>query len=108
MKRGDFVTIAINGDFGKQRPALVIQYDYFSESDTVTILLVSSTIINAPLFRINVEPNGSNNLQKKSQIMVDKTMTVKREKIVNTFGIADEKVMLEVERSLALFLGIAS
>jgi mRNA interferase MazF len=30
MKRGDFVTIALQGDFGKPRPALVIQSDLFA------------------------------------------------------------------------------
>lgn len=107
MKRGDFVTIAINGDFGKPRPALIIQSDHFNESDTVTVLLVSSTIVNSPLFRIDVYPDEKNNIQKKSQIMVDKSMTIKREKIGFIFGIANEKTMLEVGRSLALFLGIA-
>lgn len=42
MTRGDFVTIALQGDFGKPRPALVIQADQFSEHPSVTVLPVTS------------------------------------------------------------------
>lgn len=105
--RGDFVTIAMQGDFGKPRPALVVQADPFDEHTTVTVLLVSSTLVNAPLFRITVQPSGENGLQKPSQVMVDKAMTVKRDKLGQAFGRIDADAMVEVERCLAVFLGIA-
>lgn len=105
--RGDFVTLAVQGDFGKPRPALVIQANQFSEHATVTVLLVSSTLIEAPLFRITVQPNVENGLQKPSQVMVDKAMTVKRDKVGQAFGRIDADAMVEVERCLAVFLGIA-
>jgi mRNA interferase MazF len=108
MKRGDFVRIAMQGDFGKPRPALIIQSDKFDEHATVTVLLVSSSLIDAPLFRIAVEPDEDNGLKKSSQIMVDKAMTVKKEKLGEPFGKASEEVMLEVGRCLAVFLGIAN
>ena len=79
MRRGDFVTIAMPGDFGKPRPALVIQTDHFVEHPTVTILPVTSTLVDAPLLRITVPPSAENGLRKPSQVMVDKAMTVKRE-----------------------------
>lgn len=107
MSRGDFVTIAMQGDFGKPRPALIIQSDQFDKHATVTILPVSSTLTETPLFRITVQPSKSNGLQKPSQIMVDKAMTVKRDKLGIAFGSAGVEVMLEVGRCLALFLGIA-
>ena len=107
MNRGDFVTIAMQGDFGKPRPALVIQSDQFNEHATVTVLLVSSTLVDAPLFRVTVQPSGKNGLQKRSQVMVDKAMTVKRDKLGEAFGSAGDEVMLEIGRCLALFLGIA-
>jgi mRNA interferase MazF len=107
MTRGDFVTIAIQGDFGKPRPALVIQSDRFDEHATVTVLLVSSTLIDAPLFRVTVQPSAENGLLKPSQVMVDKTMTVKRDKAGQAFGRIDADTMIEVDRCLAVFLGIA-
>ena len=101
------MTIAMQGDFGKPRPALVIQADQFNEHATVTVLLVSSTLVDAPLFRITVQPNPENGLQKPSQVMIDKAMTVKRAKVGQTFGRIDANTMVEVERCLAIFLGIA-
>jgi mRNA interferase MazF len=73
----------------------------------VTVLLVSSTLIDAPLFRVTVQPDKINNMQKPSQVMVDKAMTVKRDKLGEAFGSAGDEVMLEVGRCLAVFLGIA-
>ena len=105
--RGDFVTIAMQGDFGKPRPALVIQADQFGEHATVTVLPVTSTLVAAPLLRITVQPHVENGLQKPSQVMLDKTMTVKRDKIGQAFGRIDVDAMVEVERCLAVFLGIA-
>lgn len=107
MNRGDFVTIPMQGDFGKLRPALVIQSDQFNEHATVTVLLVSSTLVAAPLFRVTVQPDEENGLQKPSQMMVDKAITVKRDKLGQVFGSANDEVMLEVGRCLAVFLGIA-
>ena len=107
MNRGDFVTIAMQGDFGKPRPALVIQSDQFGGHATVTVLLVSSALVNAPLLRVTVHPGEKNGLQKPSQVMVDKAMTVKRDKLGKSFGSAGDQVMLEVGRCLAVFLGIA-
>ena len=107
MNRGDFVTIAVHGDFGKPRPALVIQSDPFNKHATVTVLLVSSTLVDAPLIRVTVQPSPDNGLQKPSQVMVDKAMTVKRDKIGDSFGSASDAVMLEIGRCLAVFLGIA-
>ncbi len=105
--RGDFVTIAMQGDFGKPRPALVIQADPFSEHATVTVLPVTSTLVGTPLFRITVQPSAENGLQKLSQVMVDKAMTVKRDKVGQAFGYIDADAMVEVERCLAVFFGIA-
>lgn len=107
MKRGDLVTIAGPGDFGKPRPALVIQADFFDLTATVTVLLVTSTRVEAPLMRITVEPSAENGLRKTSQIMIDKAMTVKRDKIGAAFGTLEADKLVEVGRCLAVFVGIA-
>ena len=104
--RGDFVTIAMQGDFGKPRPALVIQADQFGEHVTVTVLPVTGTLVAAPLLRVTVPPSTKNGLQKPSQVMVDKAMTVKRDKVGSAFGSIDVDTLVEVERCLAVFLGI--
>jgi mRNA interferase MazF len=107
MRRGDLATVAVAGDFGKPRPALVIQADQFDATGTVTVALLTSTIVDAPLMRLSVRPKAENGLREPSQVMVDKVMTVRREKLGPAFGHLDKETMLEVTRLLAVFLGIA-
>ncbi len=106
MRRGDLVTIALQGDYGKPRPALIIQSDLFNEHPLVTILPVTGELRATPLFRIRVEPDATNGLQKPSDIMVDKAQSVPRERIGEVFGRVNEEQMLAVSRSLAVFLGV--
>lgn len=107
MRRGDLAPIALPGDFGKPRPALVIQADLFDQHPTVTVLLLTSALAQAPLLRITLAPSQENGLQTISQVMIDKAMTVRREKLGVLFGRIEAEKLQEVERCLALFLGIA-
>ncbi len=85
----------------------MIQTNLFDEHASVTVLPVTSTLITAPLLRITIEPDDGNGLQKPSQVMVDKAMNVKLDKVSAPFGHIDEDAIMAVERSLAVFLGIA-
>ena len=107
MKRGDLVTVALQGDLGKPRPALIIQSDLFDTHPSVTILPVTSELRVAPLFRISVNPSELNALTKPSQVMVDKPQSVAREKVGAVIGRLDDETMLAVNRALAVFLGFA-
>jgi len=106
-RRGDLVTVVMQGDFGKPRLALVLQADQFIEHASVTVLPVSGTLVAAPLLRVTLEPSSENGLQKPSQVMIDKSMTVKRSKIGHIIGRVGTDTMVTVERCLAVFLGIA-
>ena len=107
MRRGDLVTMALQGDFGKPRPALVIQSDLFDAHPSVAILPLTSELRDTPLFRILVKPEELNGLRKPSQVMVDKPQSVAREKIGAVFGHLADETMLAVNRALAVFLGFA-
>ena len=108
MRRGDLVAVALPGDCGKPRPALIIQSDLFNETHpTFTLLPLTSDIRSAPQFRVTVEPSPTNGLRRVSQIMVDKPMTFRRDKIRAAFGRMDDETMLRVGRALAVWVGIA-
>ncbi len=107
MRRGDLVTIALQGDLGKPRPALVIQSDLFDVHPSVTILPVTGELRDTPLFRISVQPSASNGLSKHSQVMVDKPQSVAREKVGTVMGRLDDETMMAVNRALAIFIGVA-
>jgi mRNA interferase MazF len=109
MKRGDVVIVAMQGDSGKPRPALVIQSDFFNNTHaSVAVAPVTSTIVDAPLFRLTVDPTKSNGLRSVSQIMVDKVTAVRREKIGKAVGRLDDATMIRVNRAIALWFGLAA
>ena len=107
MRRGDLVTLVAPGDFGKPRPGLVVQSDLFREHPSVVVCLLTSDLRDTPIFRITVEPNPENGLQRLSQVQVDKTVAVRRDRIGKVIGRLDDEAMVRVNRSLAVFLGLA-
>ena len=107
MRRGDLVTVALPGDFGKPRPAVVVQSDLFAGHATVTVLPLTSTVTPpAPLFRLPIEPSRRNGLQVPSCVMVDKAMSVRAGRFGSTIGRLDEVDTVRIDRAMALFLGI--
>ena len=101
------MTIALQGDLGKPRPALVIQSDLFDVHPSVTVLPLTSLLHDAPLVRIAVHPGAANGLRDESQVIVDKPSTVMRERLGPAFGRVDDETKLAVNRALAVFLGLA-
>jgi len=107
MRRGSVVTVAVQGDFGKARPALVVQSDLFADHTSVSVLLMSSDIVAAPLIRLDVEPSDQNGLRALSQIAIDKLFTVRREKIGGVIGQIEDETMIAVNRAMVVFYGLA-
>ena len=107
MRRGDLVTVALQGDMGKPRPALVVQSDLFGAHPSVTVLPITSTQLDAPLLRITVQASTASGLRAASQVMVDRPQSVPRDRLGPVFGHADDETMLAVNRALAVFLGLA-
>ena len=109
MKRGEVVVVAMQGDYGKPRPALVIQSDLFNDTHaSIVVAPVTSTIVDAPLFRLTVDPTPSNGLRSVSQIMLDKVTAVRRDRIGKAVGRLDDGTMIRVNRAMALWLGLAA
>jgi mRNA interferase MazF len=105
FKRGDLVLAASSGDYGKPRPNLVIQSDAFSDMPSVTVCPLSSDVQSgATLIRINIEPSAENGLHLTSQIAVDKITTLALSRVTKVLGKADNEVMQQVTRALAVFL----
>lgn len=106
MRRGDVVTVVLPRDFGKPRPALVVQADAFDGLPTVTLLPFTSDLQDAHLLRIGVEPKPSNGLERLSQVQIDKITTVRTAKLGAQVGTLDAAVMRQVDEALGRFLGI--
>ena len=106
VKRADVVTIALAGDYGKPRHALVIQSDAFSDLNSATVLRLTSEVHDLPLFRITVEPTRQNGLARRSQVMVDKAATVPKARIGQRIGRLEADKMRAINVALARFLGL--
>jgi mRNA interferase MazF len=107
VKRGDLVTVALQGDQGKPRPALVVQADHFADLVSVTVLPITGTLIEAPMLRVPIEPDEQNGLARRSQIMIEKPQTPLRSKLGPVIGRLDDATMVTVNRHLVVFLGLA-
>ncbi|AWN42179.1 type II toxin-antitoxin system PemK/MazF family toxin [Methylobacterium durans] len=107
MKRGDLVTVSAPGDYGKPRPAVVVQSDWLDATDSVLVCLVTSTLRDAPIFRLTVEPSPGNGLKTTSQIMVDKIVALRREKCGAPIGHLGPAPLMALGQMLSVVLGIA-
>lgn len=107
-KRGEVVTVAATGDFGKPRPAVVIRSDVFPEQHaSVIVCRMASRLEGAPDFRLALEPSRANGLREISRIMADKPMTVRRERIGSRIGRLDRRDMTRLNSVLAFVSGLA-
>ncbi|MEM6603541.1 MAG: type II toxin-antitoxin system PemK/MazF family toxin, partial [Pseudomonadota bacterium] len=67
MKRGNIVIVSAQGDYGKPRPAVVVQSDLFNDTHaSILVALITSDLHDAPLFRLDIEPSEENGLLSKS------------------------------------------
>ncbi len=106
MKRGSLLTVALSGDYGKPRPALVVQSDWLNEGDSVLVSLLTTTVRDAPLYRLTVEATPETGLRRRSQVMIDKIMAVRRVRCGPVIGRLGQSEILALNRLLALMLGI--
>jgi mRNA interferase MazF len=108
MKRGDVVTVAAAGDYGKARPAVIIQTDAFPPTHaSVVICQMTSDLAHAPDFRVTIEPCEANGLRLRSQVMADKPVTVRRERIGRAIGRLAADDVRRLNAALAFVIGLA-
>lgn len=105
--RGEIWTVAGGRYASKPRPALVIQDDRFRDVGSLTVIPLTSTLTDAPLLRIPVEPSARTGLKAPSQLMIDKMTTIPRENVRQLVGHLTATELVDVERALMVFLGIA-
>jgi mRNA interferase MazF len=108
MRRGDVVTVAAAGDYGKPRPAIIVQTDALPENHaSVVVCQLTSELADAPDFRVTIEPEPENGLRLTSQVMVDKPVAIRRERIGRKIGRLGNRDMARLGIALAFVLGLA-
>jgi mRNA interferase MazF len=107
MKRGDLISVALPGDYGKPRPALVLQSDIFEHVHSISVLPLTTDAVDAPDSRIEIVPTDDNGLQSLSYVMIDKTSTIRRSKVGYIIGRLADDEMATITRAFARFFGVA-
>jgi len=108
MKRGDVVIVAAAGDYGKPRPAVIVQTDAFPAAHaSVVICQMTTEVVDAPDFRVSVDPSEENGLQVRSQVMADKPVTVRRRRIGQLIGRLSDGDIGRLNIALAFAMGLA-
>ncbi len=107
MRRGDLITVALSGDYGKPRPAIVIQSDFLTGTDSVLVCLLTTTLRDAPLYRLALPADEGTGLKLPSQVMVDKIMAVRRDRCGTPIGRTSDAALLALGRLLAFAVGTA-
>ena len=108
MQRGDLVIVAAAGDYGKPRPAVIVQSDAFPAAHaSVVVCQLTSDLTEAPDFRVTVEPKPENGLRHTSQVMADKPVTIRRERVGQKIGRLGDQDMARLGIALAFVFGLA-
>ena len=108
MNRGEIWTVAGGPAYaGKPRPAVILQADHFRGLESVTLCLFTSDDARAPIVRIPVYPTPENGLRSPSWLMVDKIVTVSRDKLGSRVGVLDRETLFELSRAITIFLNLA-
>ena len=108
MKRGDVVTVAATGDYGKPRPAVIVQTGALPlEHASVVVCQMTSDLTDAPDFRVTIEPSEENGLRARSQVIADKPVTIRRERIGRRIGQLEDNDIARLNIALAFVIGLA-
>ena len=108
MRRGDVITVAARGDYGKPRPAVIIQTDAFPESHaSIVVCQMTYDLVVAPDFRVTIEPSPETGLRARSRVIADKPVTIRRERIGRQIGRLGAADMAQLNVALAFVMGLA-
>ena len=108
MRRGDIVTVALQGDFGKPRPAVVVESDALPPTDHVLVCLGTSRLVaDAEPRRVLVMPDAENGLRLPTQFQSDKVSPARRDKCGGVIGRLDRNSLSDLTLQLGVLLGLA-
>jgi mRNA interferase MazF len=107
MSRGELVIVAVPGDYGKPRPAVIVQSNAIPESHASIVVCPMTSELAEADFRITIEPGPETGLQVRSQVMADKPVTIRRERIGHRIGRLGAPDMTRLNVALAFVMGLA-
>jgi mRNA interferase MazF len=108
VKRGDIVIVALQGESGKPRLAVVVQSDDLgSDRRTIIICPMSSHVEDSPYLRPAIQPSPENGLRQRSQIMTERITAARRDRVRNILGHLQSHDRERLDKALLIVLGLA-
>jgi mRNA interferase MazF len=109
VNRGDIWTVAGGVYAAKPRPAVIVQDDLFDATSSVAVVPMTSSLLDAPLIRIRISGGDGrlSGLDHDSDVMIDKLTTVRRSNVHTRVGRLTAEQLVEIERAMMAFLGLA-
>jgi mRNA interferase MazF len=106
VNRGELWTVSGGVYAAKPRPALIIQDDLFSATESVVVIPLTTTVADVAIARVAVPMTAG--IAQPSFVMIDKITTVRRSNLRVRVGRMPTRLMADIERSIMVFLGLAS
>jgi mRNA interferase MazF len=108
VKRGDVVLVVVPSELGRPRPGVIVQADEFNKDlSTIFICPISSDVQEKLPLRPIIEAKPSNGLRLRSQIMTDKMIPLRHDRIRRVIGRIDSRTSEQLDRALLVVLGLA-
>jgi mRNA interferase MazF len=108
ITRGDVVLMVVPSDLGRPRPGVVVQgSESTSGLPTVFVCPVSSDLQDRLPLRPMIEVAPENGLRLRSQIMTDKLVALRRDRIRRVIGRIDAETSEQLDRALLVLLGLS-
>lgn len=106
MNRRELWTVSWGVCAAKPRPALIIQDNLFSATESVVVIPLTTTVADATVARIAIPTTTG--IAQPSYAMIDKITTVRRSNLGQRVGRVSAALTADIEHSLMVFLGLAS
>lgn len=107
VNRGEIWTVAGGAYAAKPRPAIIIQDDLFTATDSIVVIPLTTTAADAPITRVAVRADATTGIGQGSFAMIDKITTVRRSNLGERVGRVPSALLVDIERSIMVFLGLA-
>lgn len=109
LRRGEIWTAAGGrGGYAKTpRPGIIMRNDDFDNSESVTLIPLTSTEVDSPT-RVSIPADATSGIDHASYAMTDKIQTYRRNALGEHCGRLTSAQLVEVERAMLLYLGVGA
>jgi mRNA interferase MazF len=107
LRRGDVVLMVVPGELGRPRPGVIVQSDELGDATTTVLICPMTSDIQANTrMRPVVDPASGNGLRLPSQVMTDKLLPLRRDRVRQVLGRLDPDAIEQLDRALLTVLAL--